>query len=124
MCRKLLKASVASANLGSDRPCLEKLVSTSPRSWASLVAQQVKNPPAMWEPWVGKIPWRRGSTPIGYPLQYSGLENFTECTVLGVTKNQPQLSNFHFHFSSWSWGYYTENQIIRTWLWFLELIYI
>ena len=31
-------------------------------SWASLVAQLVKNPPAMWEtgfdPWVGKIPWR------------------------------------------------------------------
>ena len=30
---------------------------------ASLVAQMVKNPPAMWEtwvgPWVGKIPWRR-----------------------------------------------------------------
>ena len=32
-------------------------------SWASLVAQLVKNLPAMWEtwfdPWVGKIPWRR-----------------------------------------------------------------
>ena len=32
-------------------------------SWASLVTQLVKNPPAMWEtgfdPWVGKIPWRR-----------------------------------------------------------------
>ena len=28
-------------------------------SWASLVAQTVKNPPAMWETWVGKIPWRR-----------------------------------------------------------------
>ena len=32
-------------------------------SWSSLVAQLVKNPPAMWEtwlqPWVGKIPWRR-----------------------------------------------------------------
>ena len=32
-------------------------------SWASFVAQLVKNLPAMWEtmfyPWVGKIPWRR-----------------------------------------------------------------
>ena len=28
-------------------------------SWASLEAQTVKNPPAMWETWVGKIPWRR-----------------------------------------------------------------
>ena len=41
----------------------------------SLVAQTVKNLPAMWEtgfdPWVGKISWRRQ----GNPLQYSGLEN-------------------------------------------------
>ena len=28
-------------------------------SWASLVVQMVKNPPAMRETWVGKIPWRR-----------------------------------------------------------------
>ena len=28
-------------------------------SWASLVAQLVKNPPRMRETWVGKIPWRR-----------------------------------------------------------------
>ena len=28
-------------------------------SWASLVAQLVKNLPAMWETWVGKISWRR-----------------------------------------------------------------
>ena len=31
--------------------------------WASVVAQLVKNPPAMWETWVdplvGNIPWRR-----------------------------------------------------------------
>ena len=31
--------------------------------WASLVARMVKNPPAMWrpgfDPWIGKIPWRR-----------------------------------------------------------------
>ena len=33
-------------------------------SWASLVAQMVKNLPAMWEPWVGKIPWRRAWQPI------------------------------------------------------------
>ena len=38
-----------------------------PYSWASLMAQLVKNPPAMWEnwfnPWVGKIPWRRERLP-------------------------------------------------------------
>ena len=41
---------------------------------ASLVAQTVKNLPAMWRPgfnpWVGKIPWRRA-----WQLQYSCLEN-------------------------------------------------
>ena len=41
-----------------------------------------------------------GSSPgkgKGYPLQYSGLENSMDCIVHGVTKSQPQLSNFHFH---------------------------
>ena len=26
-------------------------------SWASLAAQLVKNPPAMWETWVGSLGW-------------------------------------------------------------------
>ena len=68
-------------------------------SWASLVAQLVKNPPAMQEtwfdPWLGKIPWRFLE---GYPLQYSGLENSTDCIVHGVAKSQKQLNDFHFHF--------------------------
>ena len=33
----------------------------------------------------------------GYPLQYSGLENPTDCTVHWVAKGQTGLSNFHFH---------------------------
>ena len=33
----------------------------------------------------------------GYPLQYSGLENFMDCIVHQVTRNPTQLSNFHFH---------------------------
>ena len=32
----------------------------SPLLWASLVAQIVKNPPALWETWVGKIPLEEG----------------------------------------------------------------
>ena len=32
----------------------------------------------------------------GYPLQYSGLENFMDCMVRGVTKSQTQLCAFHF----------------------------
>ena len=31
-----------------------------------------------------------------YPLQYSGLENFMDCTVHGVTKSWTRLSDFHF----------------------------
>ena len=32
----------------------------------------------------------------GYPLQYSGLENSTDCKVHGVTKSWTRLSDFHF----------------------------
>ena len=31
----------------------------------------------------------------GYPLQYSGLENFMDCIVHGVAKSRTQLSDFH-----------------------------
>ena len=32
----------------------------------------------------------------GYPFQYPGLENSTDCIVHGVAKRQTRLSNFHF----------------------------
>ena len=32
----------------------------------------------------------------GYPLQYSGLENSTDCIVYGVAKSQTQVSDFRF----------------------------
>ena len=32
----------------------------------------------------------------GYPLQYSGLENFMDCIFHGVAKSQTRLSDFHF----------------------------
>ena len=65
--------------------------------WASLVAQLVKNPPAMdlcSIPGLGRSP-EEGK---GYSLQYSGLENSMDCIVHGVTKSQRWPSNFHFHF--------------------------
>ena len=31
----------------------------------------------------------------GYPLQYSGLENSTDCIVHGVAKGRTRLSDFH-----------------------------
>ena len=33
---------------------------------------------------------------ISCPLQYSGLENSTDCIVHGVAKSQTQLRDFHF----------------------------
>ena len=34
---------------------------------------------------------------IGYPLQFSGLENSMVCTVHGVAKSRTRLSDFHIH---------------------------
>ena len=49
-------------------------------SWASLVAQMVKNPLAMKEtwfsPWVGKIPWKRAWQPT--PVFLPGESPWTE----------------------------------------------
>ena len=58
-------------------------------SWASLVAQLVKNPSAMWETWV-LIPGlgRSPGEGKGYLLQYSVLENSMYSIVHGVAKRQ------------------------------------
>ena len=67
---------------------------------ASLLAQLVRNPPAMWETWVLFLGWE--DTPgkgTGYPLQCSVLENSVNCLDVGVPKSQTWLSNFHFHYS-------------------------
>ena len=68
-------------------------------SWASLVAQLVKNPPAGgrpgFDPWLGRSP---GEGKV-YPLQYSGLENSMDCIAHGVTKSWTRLSDFHFLYS-------------------------
>ena len=86
------------------------------------------NPP--FNSWVGKICWRFLGFPCGWagkesacnvgdlgsipglgrspgegkgcPLQYSGLENSTDCIVRGVAKSQTQLSDFHFHLCVWT----------------------
>ena len=65
-------------------------------SWASLEAQLVKNPPAMWETWIQSGFWRSLGKGKGYPLQYSGLENSMDYRV---AKTRIRLSDFHFHFS-------------------------
>jgi len=51
------------SNPGLERSPEEGISYPLQYSWSSLVTQLVKNLPAMWEtwfdPWVGKIPWRR-----------------------------------------------------------------
>ena len=61
--------------------------------WASLVAQLVKNPPAMKETWIGKIPWRRErlSIPVFWPGEFHGL-----CSQWG--HKELDTNSFHFHF--------------------------
>ena len=47
-----------------------------------------------WIPGLG----RSAGEGEGYPLQYSGLENSTDCTVHGVAKCWTWLRDFHFQF--------------------------
>ena len=68
-------------------------------SWAFLVAQLVKNPPAMgtpgFGPWVGKTPWRRERlpTPVFRPGEYHGL-----CRPWSIgLQSGSRLSDFHLH---------------------------
>ena len=48
-------------------------------SWASLVAQLVKSPPAMWETWVWTLGWEdplekgKVPTPVFWPGEFHGL---------------------------------------------------
>ena len=53
---------------------------------------------------------------IGYPLQYSGLENSMDYTVRGVAKSWTWLSNFHFHFIGKKGGkFLSEKTLTKTW---------
>ena len=76
--------------------------------WASLVAQMVKNPPAMRETWVppcvGKIPWRRAwqFTPVFLPGESHGQRNLAGCSPWGRKKSDTteQLSTAQ---STYTW---------------------
>ena len=59
---------------GSGRSAGEGIGYPLQYSWASLVAQLVKNPPAMRETWVGKNPWRKERilTPVFWPGEFHG----------------------------------------------------
>ena len=77
-------------------------------SWASLVAQLVKNLPAVWETWVGKIPWRRERipTPVFWPAEFHELSpwgrkesDMTERFSLTSLTN-PSITKSHYRNSS------------------------
>ena len=69
-------------------------------SWASLVAQLVKNSPAMRENWVWSLGWEdpleKGKATHSSILAWR--IPWTVCIVHGVAKSRTQLSHFHFHF--------------------------
>ena len=77
-----------------------------------LVAQLVKNPPAVWRPrfssWVGKIPWRRKRlpTPVFWPGESHGL---------WVVHDWATFTLFHFILASsllvW------DKKIMKSWSW-------
>ena len=66
-------------------------------SWVSLVAQMVKNPPAMWEAWVQSLGWEgpleegkaTHSSILAWRIPWTGT---WWVTVQGVAKSQTQLS--------------------------------
>ena len=65
-------------------------------TWSSLVAQLVKNPPAIRETWVRSLGWEdlleKGKATYSCILAW----RIPWTTVHGVTESQTQLSDFHF----------------------------
>ena len=82
---------------GSGRFTGERIGYSLQYSWASLVAQLVKNLPAMREIRVWSLGWEdmleKGKAT---QLQYSGLENSMDYIVHGVAESWTWLNNFHF----------------------------
>ena len=79
---------------GSGRSAGEGIGYPLQYSWASLVAQLVKNLPAIQETWVQFLGWE---DPLdkGKATRYS-LENSMDCIIHGLAKSRIRLSNFHF----------------------------
>ena len=81
------------------------------------MAQLVKNPPAMWrprfDPWVGKIPWRRERlpTPVFWPGEFHGLYSPWGHKESDRTERL-SLSHIIYHFSGFFSpfdSFYSEN---------------
>ena len=81
---------------GSGRSAGEGIGYSLQYSWASLVAQLVKNPLAMRKTWVGKIPWRMEQlpTPVFWPGEFHGLYNPWGHKELDMTKQLSLSTSF------------------------------
>ena len=94
------KESACNANpgliSGSGRPARERTGYSHQCSWASLVAQLVKNPPAMRETWVRSLgledPLEKGKAAHSSMLAWR-----IPWTIHGFAKSRTRLSDFHFH---------------------------
>ena len=81
----------------------EGIGSPHQHSWAFLVAQLVKNLPAMWETWVQSLDWEdpleKGmathSSPLAWRIPMD--RGAWWATVHGVAKSQTRLSKQHTH---------------------------
>ena len=82
--------------LGSGRSTGEGIGYPLQCSWAPLVAQLVKNPPAMQESWIlflgREEPLEKGKATHSNILAWRILWT----VIHGVAKSQTQLSDFHF----------------------------
>ena len=78
-------------------------------NWSSPVAQTVKNLPAMWETWLGKIPWRSKwlPTPVFWPGEFHGQRSLASYSPWGC-KESHMTEHLSFHFTSytlkWLWS--------------------
>ena len=81
-----------------------------------------------FDPWVGKIPWRRN----GNPLRYSSLGEFIDCTVHGVAESDTtkrlslSLRRVRVHWCFWyglgERGHERKSQIcIQFWIFYFNL---
>ena len=86
-------------HFSTENTCLAvslEFSSTPFSTWASLVAQVVKNPPAMWETWLQPLGWED-------PLEKG---KATSSSILAwripwTIQSQTQLINFHHSVSKW-----------------------
>ena len=97
----------------SGRSAGEGIGSPLQYSWTSLVAQLVKNPPAMWDTWAQSLGWEdpleKGKATLSRILAW-------KFHVHGVAKSRTQLSDLHFHFQVNPLGYvYETTDIPEAW---------